>query len=74
MLQKTHKYTTYPRLRSVRLIVFSCLPKRLTQVYRALYGDAMLVNQHETPIPVAARNQQRHQLFTFAIKMLSFCL
>ena len=37
MLQKTHKYTTYPSLRSG-------LPKSLTQVYRALYGDAMRVN------------------------------
>ena len=37
MLQKTHKYTKYPSLRSG-------LPKSLTQVYRALYGDAMRVN------------------------------
>ena len=48
----THKYiyVTYPSLRSVQLTIFQLFSDKFHQFYRALYGDAMLVYQHGTPI------------------------
>ena len=52
---------------------FSYLPKSITQVFRTLGGDAMLVYQHGA-LNMVTGNQQKHLDFTSAIKMFSFCL
>ena len=50
--------------------LFSYLPKRFTQIYRAQYGDAMLV-----PLwlgtNMAAGNQWKHLELTFAKKAIA---
>ena len=76
MIHRTHKYATYPSLSSHALCstqFFSYLPKSITQFFRALDGDAMLVYQHGT-LNMVTRNKQKHLDFTSAIKMFSFCL
>ena len=50
----------------------SYLPKRFTHLFRALYGDAILVNSFGAPICMAAENQQKHLDHTFSIKAPSF--
>ena len=52
---------------------FSYLLKSITQVFRTLYGEAMLVYQHGA-LNIVSGNQQKHLDFTSAIKMFSFCL
>ena len=46
----------------------SYLPKRFTQIYRALYGDAMLVYNFSTPTW-----PPNHLKFTSTMKALSLC-
>ena len=49
-------------------VFLSYLPKRFIQLYRALYGDAMLGYQY------GDRKSNKKQLeFTFTMKALSFC-
>ena len=50
----------------------SYLPKRFTQLYRALYGVAMLVHHFSAP-PWRPEINKKHLESTFTIKALSFC-
>ena len=50
MLWKTNFYTICPSLRSCGPQFLSYLPKRFTHLWRALYGDSILVHSFGAPI------------------------
>ena len=56
-----------PNFRSEEYFVYEYSKKRFTQIYRDLYGDAMLVLTWMSS-NMAVGNQQKHLLPSFATK------
>ena len=74
-MKEAYNYKCYKRLITKQHLevsgvndipLLSYLPKHFMQIYRAKYGDAMLV-----PIRMGANNQRKHVQLTSAIKVIA---